>query len=108
MFPRYNPNIPLTHQSYYPAIDRAAILPEELVNRPEYSPSLYSQRGGPSPAVSSNGPKTPHSASNLEDQMVQEPAQDLSTPEELLDMWSIANGQDSQEAADTYVLGLSW
>ena len=33
----------------------------------------------------------------------------LSSPEELLDLWDIANGQTaSEEVADTYVLELSW
>ena len=33
----------------------------------------------------------------------------LSSPEDLLDLWDIANGQTaSEEVADTYVLELSW
>lgn len=32
----------------------------------------------------------------------------LSTPEELLDLWDIANGQMGENSADAYTLELSW
>jgi hypothetical protein len=32
----------------------------------------------------------------------------MSSPEDLLDLWSIANGEGAENAAETYTLGLRW
>ena len=115
MFPRYDPKVAVTQQKYYPTIESGIMstsLPDDSVHRPEYSPSLYSQLGNPSPTFAKANMETPSSAhgsaQRFPSQTGHEPGPALSTPEELMDMWSIANGQESHEAAEIYVLGLTW
>ena len=113
MFPRFDPNLPLSQQKYYPNMDRVPRTPawtNESFTRPEYSPSLYSQSGSPGLASAKEKWKRPGlggtAGSSLS--ISQIPPPQLSAPEELLDMWSIANGQGSEEAAATYTLGMQW
>jgi hypothetical protein len=40
--------------------------------------------------------------------IAEEPPPDLSSAEDLLDLWSVANGHLSHEAKDSYDLGLQW
>jgi len=117
MFPRYDPSVPLTHQQYYPNPESRPNMPnrtKDADNSSSYSPSLYSQMGSMSPkfakedmgsprTLNGSRPSSPFQASEGPTH-----APKLSNPEELLDLWSIANGQGSQEALDTYTLSLSW
>ncbi|MCJ1292584.1 hypothetical protein MMC34_004135 [Xylographa carneopallida] len=112
MFPRFNPAIPLARQNYVPTIERAAeSMPWQGGGyTPEtYSPSLYSPPSSPPTASQSNWKTTRpgHGGINQSPLHVSDALPpNLSTPEELIDMWSIANGQGSLEAAATYKLGL--
>ncbi|MCJ1282589.1 hypothetical protein MMC26_001914 [Xylographa opegraphella] len=112
MFPRFNPAVPLARQDYMPTIERGQESTRWQVggSAPQaYSPSLYSPPSSPPTASQSNWRNT----SSCYNGINQSPLRvsdalpsNLSTPEELLDMWSIANGQGSIEAAATYKLGL--
>jgi hypothetical protein len=112
MFPRFNPTVPLGQQQYFPTLERATpvIVP---VESSQYSPSLYSHPRSPpqtllaaDPWAASRIPSTIMHASPL--RITEESPPDLSTPEQLLDFWSIANGQESAEAEESYTLGLNW
>ena len=115
MFPRFDPNVPLSQQKYYPNMDRvprAPVWTDDSFTRPEYSPSLYSQPGSPE-AVSSRGKSKPAaslltSPNDVSTDLQKQPTPSLSTPEELVDIWSIANGQASESGQDNYTLGLRW
>lgn len=98
MFPRYDPKIPLAKQHYYPnhEIHRMPADAKLKVARPSaWSVSVPTQ-------VDTLSPSPVHDSKNSELALA------ISTPEELLDLWSVANGQGSQEAAETYTLKLSW
>lgn len=117
MFPRYDPSVPLTHQKYYPNAESRPMLPNmtrDAENSSSYSPSLYSRMGNISPEFVKQDIGTPRTltgsrpASPFQASEGSTHASNLSSPEELLDLWSIANGQGSPEALDTYTLLLSW
>lgn len=106
MFPRYNPKIPLAKQHYYPnhQIQGSADAKFKIPQPSAPSASVPSQVNTRSPAIISEGKSgVPTHASKKP-----EPPPAISTPDELLDLWSVANGQGSQEAAETYILRLSW
>ena len=106
IFPRYNPEIPLAKQHYYPNLKSfQGSASDQTETRSSASTS------GPSRLKTSTFPRTEiESTVRVLDRIdgTPRPAPMLSTPEELLDLWSVANGQGSQEAADTYTLGLTW
>ncbi|KAL8666078.1 MAG: hypothetical protein Q9202_001815 [Teloschistes flavicans] len=111
MFPRYDPTVPLTQQSYYPRLDinpAVAAVTRRLDNPGSYSPSLYSQQEPPLREKVSNFCKT-----GLRLQNLREPVQgsialsSISTPIELVEFWALANGQRSSEAASKFTVGLS-
>ena len=117
MFPRYNPAVPLAHQAYYPKIENTPTL-AHLVGVGEGSsqhhPTLSTHQEPPKNAengTESNAPKA--SLENVLDismassQNSVRPV-NISTPEELIELWSIANGQTPREASASYTLELSW
>lgn len=116
MFPRYDPRIPLSRQRYYPTRESNSGTANRSIHSEKqslYSPSLYSQLGNAGHKSSKSQIDTPNTipagspCSPFQAYHDQECAAMLSTPEELLDLWSIANGQGSQEALGTYTLGLT-
>ncbi|MCJ1228062.1 hypothetical protein MMC12_004722 [Toensbergia leucococca] len=111
MFPRYDPTIRLSQQLYHPNIGRtplSAYMQRGILNKAEYSPSVYSQTSVMMNKGSQGTPGTArYSTIGSPVHILEEPSPTLSTPEELLDLWSIANGQGSQEAADVYILKLT-
>ena len=113
MFPQLNSTIPISQQQYYPTLERAPPLVVALGETTQYSPSLYSQPRSPptallasDPWTASRIPSTVINASPL--RITEESPPEISSSEQLLDLWSIANGQDSSEVAETYTLGLKW
>ncbi|KAK3906996.1 hypothetical protein C8A05DRAFT_11348, partial [Staphylotrichum tortipilum] len=107
IFPRYNPEIPLARQDYYPTQASPTHIPQSAISRPLYSP--------PIPAPSSNGPigvahGTPVGAASAPShahaaasaprwpralgQRHHEPTAipSVSTTEELRDLWKATNG----------------
>lgn len=116
MFPRYNPQIPLAKQHYYPSRESNS----RMV-------SVRSGLGGSSSRAMSSSSKEEtrsqdHSwvgegscrgvrtseRDSLRSSNSSDPSPPLSSPEALLDLWSLANGQGNWEAATTYTLRLSW
>ena len=117
MFPRYDPTIPLTQQQYRPDIERvpglASAMP--MPGTSSYHPPSYSQKAKCRPSSAylqlvrerhevADVMESPfRSADDAEHEIT------VSTPEELLDLWDIANGQTTSEgASDAYTLELSW
>lgn len=114
MFPRYDPEVPLTKQHYYPDTESHSRPANSQVGASQsstYRASSITQSGQTGPMfVGSSACSFAMGLGQEDNSRINDSvrAPPLSTPEELLDLWSIANGQGSQEAADTYVLKLSW
>ncbi|KAG9231908.1 hypothetical protein BJ875DRAFT_468266 [Amylocarpus encephaloides] len=94
IFPRYNPEVALEYQNYFPTQQSPTHIPKTIINRRPYSPSIHPDRdpvgaGLQSPmsinsAISAAG-CFPH---HLQDESVLEP----SSIEELRELWKVANG----------------
>ncbi|KAL8972957.1 MAG: hypothetical protein Q9183_000258 [Haloplaca sp. 2 TL-2023] len=115
MFPRYDPSVALTQQSYYPRVEvNAGVLAvtRRLDSESPYSPSLQLQHEPPSQwsALASSNSGV---GSGLGLQHIQEPTErpvvytSISTPVELVDLWALANGQKSSESVNDFTLELS-
>ena len=110
MFPRYDPNTSLARQRYYPHSQGNEDSPE--APRATYSPSLYSQQGRKARRLTLPVLDIPQSSSGpvpVLQQFSQAPTcSSASTPEQLLDIWGIANGQAASNIAEQHSLELSW
>lgn len=108
MFPRYDPSIPLGRQQYHPSTN-GRVSPD--IQEHMYSPSLYSE-----PKRQSSRPSAPPlviPASSGSVLILQEAHHGrvttaLSTPDELLPLWDIANGQGRDGAKDAFRVELGW
>ena len=108
MFPSYNPDVSLGQQHYYPNMDAAPGYSRATARLSSNNP--YAQQmnrgqtdfGAPSTAV-----KEPKESPLRRSESLKH-ATAISTPEELLELWSVSNGQDYEQAADSYTLELSW
>lgn len=121
IFPRYNPSLSLARQHYYPSNQNLRGSPNEAA-RPEasrlpaYTGNVDSRAETFGENILGTVPRNSITASpsgigissRISGHTHNFPNSPVSTPEDLLDLWSIANGQGSQEAAATYTLGLSW
>ncbi|KAL8803064.1 MAG: hypothetical protein Q9200_006358, partial [Gallowayella weberi] len=112
MFPRFDPTVPLAQQQYYPGVDvnpamgAGSSRPDDIGS---YSPSLYSQQEQLSRAPDAGFARTdglglknmlkPSESSNA--------ASSFSTPNELLALWALANGQEAPETLQSYRLELT-
>lgn len=111
MFPRYDPRIPLAKQHYYPDHE---IHQEPADSKPKLPWLSASSASVLSPSPPKVNTRSPTAISNRKSGVPVDGSKNsefspaISTPEELLDLWSVANGQGSQEAAETYTLRLSW
>ena len=117
IFPRYDPNIPVTQQQYRPNIERVPGLASAMAvaGTSSYHPPSYSQQANDRPSSAYlQSERERRKAAEISESPFQsadivEHEAKLSSPEQLLDLWDIANGQTaSEEVADTYVLELSW
>ena len=117
MFPRYDPNIPFTQQRYRPDIDRVPGLASAMAVAGSAScgPPSYSRQANNRPSSAYLQLESDRlKARDIKESPFRsadngEPRTTLSSPEQLLDLWDIANGQTaSEEVADSYVLELSW
>jgi hypothetical protein len=103
IFPRFNPDLAPNRQSYHPNMEA---VPPQLASRAE-------SRGERAPSVASPRPQdhwgVQHQArpSNVSQTQLPPPAE-LSSTDDLVDLWALANGQGEQLAAETFVLGLQW
>lgn len=89
IFPRYNPQIALEHQAYFPTQTSPTHIPAAVINRRPYSPSLNEERsmlGLQSPMAVGIAPgRFPR---GVQDETVLEP----SSNEELKEFWKVVNG----------------
>ena len=117
MFPRYDPNKPFTQQQYRPDIDRVPGLARAMAvaGTSSYRPPSYSHEADNRPSSAYlQLEREKMRAGDTKDSPFRsaesvEPKAMLSTPEQLLDLWDVANGQTSpEEVIDTYTLELSW
>ena len=90
IFPRYNPEIPLEHQQYYPTQASPTHIPREVISRRPYSPE------GRSPLQS------PHvlgvNPGNFPRAISEAPIMDPSTNEEMKELWKVVNGWRVQQS----------
>jgi hypothetical protein len=90
IFPRYNPDLPLEHQQYYPTQTSPTHIPREVISRRPYSPE------GRSPLQS------PHvlgvNVGNFPRGVSEAPIMDPSSTEELMDLWKVVNGWRVQQS----------
>lgn len=106
IFPRYNPNLPLSQQRYHP--DPASVsptnLPREVISKAEYSPSLYSpgSAGGVGREGKAEMLRTTRFGNASETTMVK-----YSSMEELGSLWEAANGQSNYEAPECIKMQMS-
>ncbi|KAL1635005.1 hypothetical protein SLS58_010456 [Diplodia intermedia] len=85
IFPRYNPDLPLSHQQYKPTQPSPTDIPKDKISRKPYSPTFY----------------VPH-ANVLRSSSAEEP---YYTPKiELGALWDAANGKARPEGWRTYAL----
>ncbi|KAL2154264.1 hypothetical protein VTH82DRAFT_2940 [Thermothelomyces myriococcoides] len=102
IFPRYNPDLPLSQQEYYPTLPSPTHIPQSAISRP-----LYSARGAATTAEGSSSaagaahpagsPQAGYAAARSPPFMGQrrhEPAvmPSVSTTEDLRGLWKAANG----------------
>jgi len=86
IFPRYNPELPLEHQNYFPTQASPTHIPREVINRRPYSPSLHDRSPIQSPmAIGTSPGRFPRGIS-------EEPVPEPSTVEEMKELWKVVNG----------------
>ena len=91
IFPRYNPDVPLEHQPYYPTQTSPTHIPKTIINRRPYSPSLNEDRDRIALGLQSPAPvgilpgRFPR---GLQDETILEP----SSNDEMKELWKVTNG----------------
>ncbi|TVY14969.1 hypothetical protein LARI1_G006824 [Lachnellula arida] len=90
IFPKYNPDLPLEHQPYFPTQTSPTHIPKTVINRRPYSPSIHEVNRSPaglqSPmAVGQSPGRFPR---GVQDERIMEP----SSTEELKELWKVVNG----------------
>ncbi|KAL8954125.1 MAG: hypothetical protein Q9222_000007 [Ikaeria aurantiellina] len=120
MFPRYDPTVSLAQQRYQPAIEISPALAaasSKTDSSGSYSPSLYSHQEPTTSSSISQTKDTGFSRSGLTNALglqgtgkLSEESDQItgtSDPELFIDLWALANGQKSSQAAHEYRLELS-
>lgn len=97
IFPRYNPNVPLSQQRYVPTQGSPTHVQKEHISRLEYSPRSYA--AGPATA--------PASTTTFPAGALTKPQPQYSSLSELTDLWEAANGQGSKETDRTFTLQMN-
>jgi len=109
MFPRYELSTSLAQQRYYPHAQERRVSPNPRAASIRSICSQQGRQGGRLALPVLEIPSQPSGSAPILQQNVYVPSSSaLSTPEELLQLWSIANGQAASEAKDTYSIELSW
>ncbi|KAL2257403.1 hypothetical protein VTK26DRAFT_218 [Humicola hyalothermophila] len=102
IFPRYNPDLPLDRQEYYPTQASPTHIPQAAISRPLYSPRSASAAAGSSSA----GPRGPRGGTHANSHSVSSPSHrwpgqrhhepavisPVCTTEELRGLWKVTNG----------------
>ena len=108
MFPRFDPTMPLARQNYVPTIAAAPVPWQgESSSLQNYSPSLYSQPATPPTATTNKFKDTRVGMRQSPLQNSESATPNLSTPDQLLDLWTLANGSEIS-SSEIYALGLRW
>jgi len=88
IFPRYNPDLPLEHQQYYPTQTSPTHIPKTVISKRPYSPDVSGRSvlGLQSPMAVGTSPG--HFPPGVLDETILEP----SSTEELKELWKVTNG----------------
>ncbi|KAK4101599.1 hypothetical protein N658DRAFT_470685 [Parathielavia hyrcaniae] len=102
MFPRYNPEIPLARQDYYPTQTSPTHIPQSAISRPLYSPrsaaaGAGTSSGAPAATQTPNSQQAATTAPRwppVGQRQHHEPAviRPVNTTEELRGLWKVTNG----------------
>lgn len=105
IFPRYNPDLPLAQQNYYPTQTSPTSIPPDAISRRLYSPTSDTHPTSPQqPAPALRSPRSAASNTNTTQQRKWPPPRtndpathpsappEISTTEQLRDYWKVANG----------------
>ncbi|KAI9648630.1 hypothetical protein NHQ30_003268 [Ciborinia camelliae] len=88
IFPRYNPELPLEYQQYYPTQQSPRHIPQNAISRQAYSPGINEVSPGMGSPMSL-GPQSPGLVGRgLQDETWPEP----SSSAELKELWKVTNG----------------
>ncbi|CAF9909696.1 MAG: hypothetical protein HETSPECPRED_009498 [Heterodermia speciosa] len=104
MFPRYDPSIPLNRQHYYPSTESGSNIPAQL-----YNSSITSQQNRQSSRPSAPTLVIPTSSGAvpiLQRTSSERTPPTFSKPDELLQLWDVANGQSQDGAEEVFRLEL--
>ncbi|OJD18143.1 hypothetical protein AJ78_01809 [Emergomyces pasteurianus Ep9510] len=93
IFPRYDPNVLLNQQRYYPQRSTPSDLPREVISRCDYSPSVTSPQ--------SSFPRTMRESTQLAT------AAKVSSSEQLTRLWEATNGEGPKPELGTFHLRIS-
>ncbi|KAJ4295926.1 hypothetical protein N0V88_004628 [Collariella sp. IMI 366227] len=116
MFPRYNPEIPLARQDYYPTQTSPTHIPQSAISRPLYSAPQIDAAAVAGTPTGPAGAQGPSSAQPGNTQFRWPPARPrepaimppVTTTEELRNLWKVANGWRASSAEGrNYCLKLS-
>jgi hypothetical protein len=88
IFPRYNPEVPLEHQQYYPTQASPRHIPQNIISKAPYSPNYDSQSQHLCGPLSAPATVTSFARHVQEIPRPLEP----STTEELKELWKVTNG----------------
>ncbi len=88
IFPRYNPEIALEHQAYYPTQSSPTHIPRTIINRRPYSPSVSDRSPGGLQSPMAMGTSPGRFPRGVQDETVLEP----SSNDEMKDLWKVVNG----------------
>lgn len=86
IFPRYNPELALEHQNYFPTQASPTHIPREIINRRPYSPSLKERSPLQSPMAMGVSPG--QFPQGISDERIMEP----SSNDEMKEFWKVVNG----------------
>lgn len=88
IFPRYNPDIALEHQAYYPTQASPTHIPRNNINRRPYSPSVSERSPGGLQSPMAMGTSPGRFPRGVQDETVMEP----SSNDEMKELWKVVNG----------------
>lgn len=86
IFPRYNPDIPLEHQEYYPTQASPTHIPRTVISKSPYSPSIAERSLLQSPMAGGQSPG--RFPAGVQDESIME----TSSTDELKELWKVACG----------------
>ncbi|KAL9127760.1 MAG: hypothetical protein Q9217_003418 [Psora testacea] len=108
LFPSYNPNVPLAQQHYYPTMEAAPALARMREVAGSSTSAPQPQQGSGSARLALARQVVEPKESLLRRSESTKRPTSFSKQEELVGLWSMANGQATGGAADSYNLELSW